>query len=237
MSRYVVGIDLGTTNSALAFADSQDGEGDALAADPVAADPAGRRRGRRRRAAGPAVVPLSARRQGVPAGCARPPLVEGGRAGRRLVRPRPRGQGAGPARRLGQELALARRRRPQGADPAWDAAGRRGEGLARRGLDRLPGPPPRRLERHGRRQGRPTTGSEQQDVLLTVPASFDAVGPRADRRGRPRRRAGEGDPAGGAAGRVLRLAGRSQGDGWRKRSRSATCCSSATSAAARPTSP
>ena len=60
-------------------------------------------------------------------------------------------------------------------------------------------------------------------------------GPRADRRGGPGGRAGAPHAAGGAAGRVLRLARRQPGRAGASRSRSATSCWSATSAAAPPT--
>ena len=43
MSRYVVGIDLGTTNSALAYADTRDATADAAAPIRTLADPPGRR--------------------------------------------------------------------------------------------------------------------------------------------------------------------------------------------------
>ena len=46
---------------------------------------------------------------------------------------------------------------------------------------------------------------EHQDIVLTVPASFDAAARETDGRGGPRRRAGAPHPAGGAAGRLLRL--------------------------------
>ena len=75
-------------------------------------------------AAAPAVVLVLARGQGVPGGGVRPAVevAAGPRAGR--LRARARSQGAGPAGQLGQELALARRRRPPRSDPALD--GRRG---------------------------------------------------------------------------------------------------------------
>ncbi len=57
-SRFVVGIDLGTTNSALAYFDT--GAGDEATLQPLH-DSAGDPAGRGRRAAAAAVVPLSAR--------------------------------------------------------------------------------------------------------------------------------------------------------------------------------
>ena len=59
-SRFVVGIDLGTTNSALAYVDTGAGQGREGDAVP---DPAGRRPRRGRGPPAAAVVPLPARRR------------------------------------------------------------------------------------------------------------------------------------------------------------------------------
>ena len=113
-------------------------------------------------------------------------------------------------------MAVARRREPDGADPAV------GRARTRSRTSRRSTPRPQYLQHlaavfdrevaHGDRRSR----WREQDVLLTVPASFDAVAReltvRAARDGRARAR----HAARGAAGRVLRLARRA-GDGWRRR--------------------
>ena len=236
MSRYVVGIDLGTTNSALAYADTREATADVPA--PI------------RTLAIPQVVGVNdvaerpvlpsflylPRGQGVPGGRDRPALER--RRRDRVVGTFARehgAEGAGPAGQLGQELALARGRRSPRRDPALDRRRRRRQGLARRGVVGLPGAPPRRLEPPDRRQGRrrpARTAGRAPDR----PRLVRRRGPRADRRGRARGRARErsrcwrsrrprstpGSPRRATAGG--------------RRSRSATSSSSATSAAARPTS-
>ena len=62
----------------------------------------------------------------------------------------------------------------------------------------------------------PELAFAKQEVVLTVPASFDAVGARAHRRGRRRRRHRGRHPARGAAGRALRLDRRARATAWRK---------------------
>ena len=103
MSRYVVGIDLGTTNSALAFADSSAPE------SPIRAfsDPPGRRLGGRRRQAGPAVVPVPTGGEGIRAGGNRPAVEEEGGSMRRHVCKRSWSEGSRPTGRIGQELAVS----------------------------------------------------------------------------------------------------------------------------------
>ena len=205
MSRFVVGIDLGTTNSALAYAEAEAG-GRRPRRDQADADPPGRGLRRGRRAVGPALLPLPPFGQGVlERRRPRPPLVEGGRPGRRHLRPRSGGQGPRSPGRLGQELALARRGRSQEPDPPLGSARRGGQGLSARGLDRLPLPPPRRLEpRDGRQGRRRPAGAPGRDP--DRPRLVRRRGPRADRRGRPGRGPRARHPPRGAPGRVLRLA-------------------------------
>ena len=115
----------------------------------------------------------------------------------------------------------------------WQAPAEVPQGLAGRGVGALPR---RTCARRGTTRT-PTRRSPTQDVLLTVPASFDAVARELTVRAGARGRACEHvtlleEPQ---AAFYAWLGAR--GDGWRKRARaSATSCSSATSAAAPPTS-
>ena len=238
MSRYVVGIDLGTTNCALAYADTREATDRAPRADPGAGDPAGRRRSTTsaERPVLP-VVPLPAGGQGIPRGGARPALEVAGRPRRRHLRARARGQGAGPAGQLGQELALARRastaaRRSCPGRAAEDVD----EGLARRGLGRLPGPPPRRLEPRDRRQdGRRPAGAPGRPP--DRPRLVRRRRPRADRRGRRERRGSSRSRCSRSRRPPSTPGSPPRATAGGSRSRSATSSSSATSAAGRPTSP
>ena len=203
MSRYVVGIDLGTTNSALAYAEAERrSEADppirplpipqVVAAGEVAD-----------RAILPSFLYLPAAKEFPPAALD-VPWSKGGERVIGHLRPRPRGQGPGPAGGFGQELAVARRDRPQEPRPPLGSPRRLGQGLARRGLDRLPRPPPRRLEQgDGGEAGRPPGEARR---LADRPRLVRRRGPGPDRRGRPGRRPGERDLAGGAPGRLLCLA-------------------------------
>ena len=237
MSRYVVGIDLGTTNSALAYADTQDATPDAPPADPVAADPAGRRPSSDvgERPVLPSFLYLPAAKE-FPAGALdlpwrRGPTASSARSRATTGRRCPAGWSARPRAGSRTRASTARARSCPGTRPS-DVD----EGLARRGLDGLPRPPPRRLEPPDRRQDRrrPARAAGRPPDR---PRLVRRRRPRADRRGRPRGRPGEGDPARGAPGRLLRLARPRRATAGGSRSRSATSCSSATSAAARPTSP
>ncbi len=207
MSRYVVGIDLGTTNSALAYAERPRRPSDQPGTDPSLPIPQVVAVERRGRAAALAVVPLPAGSQGVPRRGARPALevAAGPRRGR--LRARARRQGPGPAGQLGQELAVAPRRRPPRADPALDRRRRCGQGLAGRGLGRLSRAPARRLEPADRRQdGRRSAGEPGR--APDRPGLVRRRRPRADHRGRRQGRAQARDAARRAAGRLLRLARR-----------------------------
>ncbi len=153
MSRYVVGIDLGTTNSALAYADTKDAAADdppAIRSLPIpqvvaAGDVAERPvlpsflylPGPKEFPAGSLDLPWAKERR--VASSARSPASTGRRCPARLV---------GSAKSWLSHPGVDRK----GPILPWNAPERRRQGLARRGVDRLPGPPPRRLERQDRRQ-------------------------------------------------------------------------------------
>ena len=153
MSRYVVGIDLGTTNSALAYAEVGESP-DQVVAGRAAGDPAGRGRQRRLRAAVAALVPLPAGRQGVPRGGAC--SCRGSRPSDRVVGVFARDHGAKVPGRLVSSakswLSHAGVDRRAAILP-WTAAEDVAQDLAGRGLVGLPGAPARRLERADRGQG------------------------------------------------------------------------------------
>ena len=123
------------------------------------------------------------------------------------LRARARGQGAGPAGQLGQELAFARRRRPPRADPPLDGRRRCDQGLAGRRLGGVSRAPARRLERADPRQD----GRRPARKPGSLPDRPGVVRP-----GRPRAHHGGGRQGGlearhaprRAPGRLLRLAGR-----------------------------
>ena len=135
---------------------------------PAAGEP-----GRSRGAHAAAVVPLRAGRAGFPAGSlalpwdASPRFVTGELARRR-------GAESGAAGGLGEVVAVARRREPDRADPAVGRAGRGPAHLAGRRLRRLPEAPRRGVRSRRSPGGDAALALAQQDVLLTVPASFDA---------------------------------------------------------------
>ena len=199
-------------------------------------DPAGRRPRRGRGPAAAAVVPVPARRRRA--------------AGRRLKLPwdANRDYSVGEfARAFGSQVPtrLVARRSRGCATPASTARppilpcrrrGDRPQGLAARGATLLPEAPRRGVEPRRWRRTWPTHRLEVQDIVLTVPGVVRRRGPRADRRGRPRRRARAPHAARGAAGGVLRLARPPRRRAGASRSRSATWCWSPTSAAAPPTS-
>ena len=205
-SRFVIGIDLGTTDTALAYVDTG-ASADAVAPSSVAA--AGRPRSRR--------IGSAPR---CPRSCTSPPTRAARAGGAGTCRGTPerdfavgefaRTQGARVPARLvvvGEVVALPRRRRPHGADPARGRAPLRRRSACRRSTRRRA---TWRTSRGAGTHAHRTRRSREQDVVLTVPASFDAVAreltvePRA--RGRPRAR----HAARGAAGRVLRLARRAR---------------------------
>ena len=137
-------------------------------------------------------------------------------------RAQPRRRGAGAAGRLGEVVAVPRRRRPHGADPA---VGRAGRGAARcrrsrrrRAYLRAPRGGVERTS-HARRAARSRAG-----VLLTVPASFDAAARELTCEAAARRRARARDAARGAAGGVLRVARRAWATAGARSSTSATWC-------------
>ncbi len=175
MSRYVVGIDLGTTNSALAYADSREATPDKPPPIRTLRDPAGRRRrttsasGRscRRSCTCPARRSSRRGRSTCPGRRRRP--------GRRAVRARARREGAGPAGRARPRAGS--RTRASTAGPR-SCPGRRRTTCAKVSpvaasaayLAHL-----RDAWNHADRRQEPRDRLENQDVLLTVPASFDAV--------------------------------------------------------------
>ena len=159
MSRYVVGIDLGTTNSALAYADGnamQDDQPGPIASLPIPQVVAVNDVSERPLL--PSFLYLPAAKE-FPAGAFDLPWKSPPDRVARRLRARARSQGAGPAGQLGQELAFARRRRPPRADPALDGRRRCDQGLAGRGLGGLSRAPARRLERADSPARRPPTGS------------------------------------------------------------------------------
>ncbi len=188
MSRYVVGIDLGTTNSALAYAD-----GNAMHDDqpgPIASLPIPQVVGGQRRvgAAAPAVVPLPAGSQGI------------SRRGRSTC--------PGSRRRTAWSGVFARE---HGAKVPGRLVSSAKSWLSHAGVDRraaiLPWTAAEDVARvspvaasaaylehlrdawNARIAGKTAADRlENQEVFLTVPASFDAGRPRADHGGRRARR-------------------------------------------------
>ena len=172
-SRYVVGIDLGTTNSALAYIDT-----------------GARRRDRPLphlmipQVVQPGVVedrpllPSFLYLPGPERAAGRQPeaaVGAGSRLRRRRVRPHLRQSGADPAGRLGQVVALPCRHRSPRADPAVEGAGERPARVAAGSQQPLPQAPRRGLEPSRWRKDVAENRLENQDIILTVPASFDAV--------------------------------------------------------------
>ena len=217
MSRYVVGIDLGTTNCALAYADTARGRPTTPRADPDA--------GRSRRSSGsddvgdrprPALVPLPARGQGVPAGALDLPWKNDRRTASSGTFAREHGAKV-PGRLVGSAKSWLSHPGVDRRSPIlpWNAP----EDVAKvspvEASAAYLAPPPRRLEPPGRRQDgrRPARAPGRPPDR---PRLVRRRGPRADRRGRPRGGAGAGHAAGGAAGRLLRLARPPRATSWRK---------------------
>ena len=210
MSRYVVGIDLGTTNCAWPM--------------PTPREATDRRSPRRSATlAIPQVVGVNdvAERPVLPSFLYLPAAKEFPAGGdstcpgsrRRTASSAPSRASTGRRCRAGwsaRPRAGCRtpgvdRRRP---DPALDGRRGRGQGLAGRGVGRLPR---RTCATPGTHQVAGKTAAdrlENQDVLLTVPASFDAVARELTVEAARPGGARAGHAAGGAAGRLLRLARR-----------------------------
>ena len=197
-SRYVVGFDLGTTNSAVTYVDTAEKPWRIRTfAVPQLVAP-GQVEAREtlpsfhyQAAAGE----LAAGALRCPWHKTEPSLR------RRLFRPRPRRAGAGPADQLGQVVAVSLGRGSDGAAAAVARGGRRRAALAGRGQRAVsrptcatPGTP-----------AFPRDPLAEQDFVLTLPASFDEVAREltvkaAALAGLAARRADRG-----AAGRLLRL--------------------------------
>ena len=236
MARYLIGIDLGTTNSALAYIDLHTPAAGGRLEVAHLPRAAARRRRRRGRPAAAAVVPL-------PAGAARP----AGR-GRRPCRGTRHatyavgefarnhgGQDPRPARQLRQVVAVPRRRRSLRAAAAVERPARRAAHLARRGVHALPAPPGRELElRHG--QDRPRGPARKAGRRADRAGVVRRRGPQPDRRGGGKAGLENVVAAGGAAGGVLLLAGHAPAATRRHRSSRARAAWSWTSAAAPATS-
>ena len=146
-----VGIDLGTTNSALAYIDEREAEDRDFPPVHIFETPQLVAPGTRRAAPHAAFVPVSRRRP----------------AGRRL-RARAGRAGAHAPGALGQVLALESGCRSHREDPAVGFAGDRPRALAGGGLGAHSSRKFR--EEWDRAQGAPLA---EQDIVLTVPASFD----------------------------------------------------------------
>ena len=187
-ARYVVGIDLGTTNSVLAWVDTAAvAPGAEAPRVEVLRRPAAREAGRGRGARPAAVVRLSAGGERVPA---REPRRCRGDEPSTCVGELARARGAEvPARVVASAkswlCSVGARSRParscRGTRPTTCRACRRS--TPRRPISRI-------CARRGTRSCR--RRSSTQEVYLTVPASFDAAAReltvRAAERGRPRRR-------------------------------------------------
>ncbi len=168
--RFVVGIDLGTTNCALAYADTAAEQPRVVALPDSAA-------GQRRRGAAPpaaAVVPLppggagfSGRQHRAAVGPAAGSRRRRARAG--IAAPRTR---CGSSPRPSRGCRTAGRERTAPILP-WGAPEEMPAHLAGRGVSRLPAPPRRRLRRGGRRRTPRSSRSRSRTCSLTVPASFD----------------------------------------------------------------
>ncbi len=171
-SRYIIGIDLGTTNCAVAYVDTKGRErpsADVRAFEVPQLVAPGETAPR---AMLPSFVYLPGRTS-LPAGAARLPWRDRCRPDRRRVRADPGGEGPQPPRRERQELALPRRGRPRGRHLALGGAGRRSARCRRS---------PRRATCWPRSATPGTTSSPaddathrfvDQEIILTVPASFD----------------------------------------------------------------
>ena len=165
MTRFAVGIDLGTTHCALAVAplDSDAPQPQVLTIPQLVAQG---------QTEAPPLLPSflyfaheSEGPQSLPWDAERSFVVGEYARARGVGRPRSRD-------RERQELALAPHGRPARRLPPPRRPRRRGEDLARRGVVALPRAPLGGVRRALR--GRATRPSSKQDVVVTVPASFDA---------------------------------------------------------------
>ena len=111
----------------------------------------------------------------------------------------------GRLRQQRQELALSSRGRPRGRHPPLGQPAGGQEGLAGRGVGRLPAAHPRRLERHVRPATMPSMRLEKPGGRADGPGLVRRGGPRADARGRQAGGARLDHAARGAAGGVLLL--------------------------------
>ena len=189
-SRYIIGIDLGTTNSAAAYVDLAD----AAETPPIRLFKVAQLVDEARVEARPGLpsflyLPGS---HDLPAGATALPWdPERGYA----VGTFARDQGARvPARLvvLGQVLALPRRRGSRERDPALGQPLGGAAPLAHRGLGALSCSHLREAWDHSMSKGRPEWRMGQSDVVLTVPASFDEVARELTVRGRAPGRACSG---------------------------------------------
>ena len=238
MLRYFVGIDLGTTNTAVASA-LVDGDGTiSTFAVPQVVESRGDRR-----PVHPALVPAPAdRARGGGRGVVRavggtPPLHH------RHAGARTRGRAAAPPGLVGQVVALSHRGRSHArhlavarcrAEASLDEEEEEVESQRVSPVDASA-----RYLAHLRaawNDAHPDAPLDEQDVFLTVPASFDAVARELTVVAAQQAGLASGHPARGAAGGVLRLAGAARRRLAQAASRPATSSWSATSAAAPPTS-
>ena len=212
MARYVVGIDLGTTNSALAYAEAGGEGGDSAPASPsIRALPIPQVVGVNDvadRPVLPSFLYLPAAKEFAPGAVKLPWSDDAGR----VVGSFARDHGAKvPGRLVGSAKSWLSHAGVDRKSPIlpWGAA----DDVARVSpveastayLAHL------RDAWNQKMAAKPADRLERQDVLLTVPASFDAVARDLTVEAARGRRAGARHPLGGAAGRVLRLARRSGG--------------------------
>ena len=197
-ARYVVGIDLGTTHTALAVAPIA---GEGVGGGPGLRDSPARRASFARGPRAPAVVSLLCARERGRAGA---PVGRDRTLRRRRVRALARARRAGAPHQQRQELALARRHRSPRRHPAARRAGRRREDFAGRGLVALPRAPRRGVGRHVRRR-KPRARALRTGGRAHGAGLVRRLGARAHGRSGARRGARAPDPARGAAGRALRV--------------------------------
>ena len=235
-SRYVVGFDLGTTNSAVTYVDTTEEPWQVRVFAVPQLVAAGQVEARETLPSfhyqpGPGELPPAALRLPWTAAGAPRPGSRRTAARRRLFRPRSWRRGAGAVDQFGQVVALPLGRRPHGRASPLARSGRRPATVAGRGQRAVSGPRPRRL-------GRPLPA-----------ASAGPAGFRAHAAGLVRRSGAGTDDQGGRLGRpaASRADRRTAGgvlclDRRPSRPLGPACpsrvrrSSSATSAAARPTS-
>ncbi len=167
-ARYAIGIDLGTTHSALSYVDleASDGENTAHGVLPVP----------QLTAPGtvealpllPSFLYLPHPDELAPGELALPWNTDGETLGRRRDGAQPRRHHADPPGLVGQELAVPPERRPPRRHPADRRAGRSHARLAAGGLHPLPA-----HLRQAWDSAHPEAPFDQQQVTVTIPASFD----------------------------------------------------------------